>query len=142
MICSSIPDAHLLLSWKQKDVTMCWSHFNLQVWRRPHHQQSQLVFGHWFQVRHREGLGEGGASSEGLCRFYGGGEAVQPRPLAGAPAAGLWRTILEVRRHGGATQVLVQVEPHGQGGEALHVGAVDQLLPTDHVRLRGQNTDV
>lgn len=27
------------------------------------------------------------------------------------------------------------MEAHGQGGQALHVGAVDQLLATDHMRL-------
>lgn len=39
---------------------------------------------------------------------------------------------------GWAAQELVQVEAHGQGGQALHVGAVDQLLPTDHMRLEAE----
>lgn len=40
-----------------------------------------------------------------------------------------------MRRHRGATQELVQVETHSQGGEALHVRAVDELLPTDDMGL-------
>lgn len=35
----------------------------------------------------------------------------------------------------GAAQKVVQVETHRQGGQTLHVGAVDELLPTDDVRL-------
>lgn len=42
----------------------------------------------------------------------------------------------EAGRHGGPTQQLVQVETHGQGGQALHVRAVDQLLTANHVRLQ------
>ena len=34
---------------------------------------------------------------------------------------------------------MVQVETHGQGGQALHVGAVDQLLPADNVGLEGDD---
>lgn len=46
----------------------------------------------------------------------------------------------EGRRHGGATQELVQVETHSQGGEALHVGAVDELLATYDVGLEETET--
>lgn len=42
-----------------------------------------------------------------------------------------------MRRNRGATQELVQVKAHGQGGEALHVGAVDELLPTHNMGLEG-----
>lgn len=35
---------------------------------------------------------------------------------------------------------MVQVETHGQGGEALHVGAVDELLTTDYVGLEEEET--
>lgn len=41
-----------------------------------------------------------------------------------------------MRRHRGATQEVVQVETHSKGGEALHVGAVDELLPAYNVRLQ------
>jgi len=108
--------------------------------RLPHHEQSHLVFGDGLQVGNAERLGEGGASSEGLRRLHRGREAVQPRPLAGAPhgRAGLWRAVAEVGWRGGTAQELVQVEPHGQRGQALHVGAVDQLLATHHVGLEGE----
>lgn len=46
----------------------------------------------------------------------------------------------EGRWHRGPTQELVQVKTHGQGGEALHVGAVDELLATDHVGLEEKET--
>lgn len=104
----------------------------------PHQEQSHLVFGHRLQVGNSERLGEGGASSEGLRRLDRCREAVQPGPLAGTPDGGarLWRAVSEVRRHRGATQEQVQVETHSQGGEALHVGAVDELLATHNVGLQ------
>lgn len=46
----------------------------------------------------------------------------------------------EGRWHRGPTQELVQVETHGQGGEALHVGAVDELLATNDVGLEEEET--
>lgn len=102
-----------------------------------HHEQSHLVFGHGLQVGNAERLGEAGAAGEGLRRLHRGGEAVQPGPLAGAPhgRAGLRRAVPEVGRRRGPAQELVQVEPHGQGGQALHVGAVHQLLAAHHVGL-------
>lgn len=103
----------------------------------PHHEQSHFIFGHRLQIRNREGLREGGTSSKGLRRLDSCREAVQPRPLAGAPDGGarLWWAVSEVRRHRGATQELVQVETHCQGGKALHVGTVDELFPTHNVGL-------
>lgn len=44
----------------------------------------------------------------------------------------------EGRRHGGATEELVQVETDSKGGQTLHVGAVDELLPANYVRLEGK----
>lgn len=44
----------------------------------------------------------------------------------------------EGRRHGGATEELVQVETDSKGGQALHVGAVDELLAANYVRLEGK----
>lgn len=44
----------------------------------------------------------------------------------------------EGRRHGGAAEELVQVETDSKGGQALHVGAVDELLPANYVRLEGK----
>lgn len=44
----------------------------------------------------------------------------------------------EGRRDGGATEELVQVETDSKGGQALHVGAVDELLPANYVRLEGK----
>lgn len=106
-----------------------------------HHQQDHLVLGHRLQVGNGERLWEGGAAGQRLRRLHRSGEAVQPRPLAGAPhgRAGLGRAVAQAGRHGGPTQQLVQVETHGQGGQALHVGAVDQLLTANHVRLQEEN---
>lgn len=104
-----------------------------------HHHQSHLLLGHRLQVRNAEGVRERGAAGEGLGRLDGGGEAVEPRPLAGAPdgRTGLRRTAAEVGRGGRAAQELVQMEANRQRRQALHVGAVDQLLATNHVRLQG-----
>lgn len=44
----------------------------------------------------------------------------------------------EGRRHGGAAEELVQVETDSKGGQALHVGAVDELLAANYVRLEGK----
>lgn len=44
----------------------------------------------------------------------------------------------EGRRHGGATEELVQVETDSKGGQALHVGAVDELFAANYVRLEGK----
>lgn len=44
----------------------------------------------------------------------------------------------EGRRHGGATEELVQVETDSKGGQTLHVGAVDELLAANYVRLEGK----
>lgn len=108
-----------------------------------HHEQSQLVFRNRFQVWDGERFGESGASSQSLGRLHGGGETVEPRPLARTPhgRAGLQGAVSEGRGHGGAAQELVQVETHCQGGQTLHVGTVDQLLATDHVRLKTTTRD-
>lgn len=148
MICSSIPEPHLLLSWKNRAQTLLLkSAAGLQNDSSnrsslPHHEQSHLISGHRLQIRNRERLREGGATSQGLCCLHCRGEAVQPGPLAGAPdsGAGLWRAVTEGRWHRGPTQELVQVETHGQGGEALHVGAVDELLATNDVGLEEEET--
>ncbi len=147
MICSSIPDPHLLLSCKNMQTMLLYAtagvHFSINQSSGSslaHHEQSHFIFGHRLQVGNRERLGEGGASSEGLGRLDCCGEAVQPRPLAGTPhsCTRLWWAVAERRRHRGAAQELVQVETHSQGGEALHVGTVDELLPTYNVRLEGE----
>lgn len=44
----------------------------------------------------------------------------------------------EGRRDGGATEELVQVETDSKGGQTLHVGAVDELLAANYVRLEGK----
>lgn len=44
----------------------------------------------------------------------------------------------EGRRDGGAAEELVQVETDSKGGQALHVGAVDELLAANYVRLEGK----
>lgn len=44
----------------------------------------------------------------------------------------------EGRRHGGAAEELVQVETDSKGGQTLHVGAVDELLAANYVRLEGK----
>lgn len=108
----------------------------------PHHHQSHVLLGHRLQVRNAEGVRERGAAGEGLGRLDGGGEAVEPRPLAGAPdgGAGLRRAAAEVGRGGRAAQDLVQVEADRQRRQALHVGAVDELLATNHVRLQGNQS--
>lgn len=44
----------------------------------------------------------------------------------------------EGRRDGGAAEELVQVETDSKGGQTLHVGAVDELLAANYVRLEGK----
>lgn len=44
----------------------------------------------------------------------------------------------EGRRHRGAAEELVQVETDSKGGQTLHVGAVDELLAANYVRLEGK----
>lgn len=107
-----------------------------------HHHQSHLLFGNRLQVRDTEGVRESGSSGQGLGRLDGGGEAVQPRPLGGAPhgGAGLRRTASEVGRAGRAVQELVKVETYGERRQALHVGAVDELLAAHHMRLEKAET--
>lgn len=112
MICSSIPDIHLLLSWEKAHVR-CYTGAKATAaavnLSRPHHDKSHFILGHGLQVGHREGFGEAGASSQRLGRLHRGREAVQPGPLAGTPGSGsgLGGTVSQSGRHGGATQEVV-----------------------------------
>lgn len=108
-----------------------------------HQEQSHFIFRHGFQVRNREGLGEGCTSSKSLCRLYCGGETVQPCPLAGAPYsdARLRWAVSKVGRHRGTAQKLVQMETYSQRGKALHVRAVDKLLPTYNMGLEVESKE-
>lgn len=47
----------------------------------------------------------------------------------------------EERWYRGTAQELVQVESNSQGGQTLHVGTVDKLLPTDDMRLQDRTED-
>lgn len=41
--------------------------------------------------------------------------------------------------HWRATQQLIQMKPHSKGSQTLHVGAVNKLVTTNHMRLRKTN---
>lgn len=72
-----------------------------------------------------KGLWEGDAPGDGLCAADGGGVDGQPAPLQRA-GRGFGAGVMRGSR--AAAQVLLQGQAHGQGGQALEEGTVNQLV--------------
>lgn len=102
-----------------------------------YHQESKLIFWNRLQVWDSEGLWELSTLGQGFSSFYGSGEALKPGPFHGVPGRGVREAALMVRGHRGVAEQLVQVQPHGQRCQALHVGTVNQLVSTHHMGLQG-----